>query len=232
MRRKQGYGVVYTDVMCLPISLLSKGVYAYLSARTGSKEKCFPGYHKMMDDLGIAKATISKCLNELEEHGVIEVIKTPGKPNQYFLHDHKDFRGVHEVNNTCSRDEHLPVHEVNTNKDHINKNINIYIEPEKFRNSDEFVKAWIEWCEHINFKSSVAQRKALENLHRETEGDPKKATQWIDYALSHNWNSIHEPKEQNNGHQNTTKRIYSNKPTNTHKRIHRQSASKAYKRRD
>lgn len=63
------------------IHIYAKAIYAYFCSYAGSGNECFHRTEKIYYDLGIAKDTFSKYLNQLVERGYIKVeqIRENGK---------------------------------------------------------------------------------------------------------------------------------------------------------
>lgn len=105
-----------------------KLLYMTLARYCDNNGKCFPAIETLMKATGInSKATIVKYLKNLEKKELIFVVRCSGKSNTYYLKnvekkEDNQFNSntsslnepVHEMNNTSSPDEPLPVHEVNS----------------------------------------------------------------------------------------------------------------------
>ena len=105
-----------------------KLLYMTLARYCDNNGKCFPTIETLMKATGInSKATIVKYLKNLEEKELIFVVRCSGKSNTYYLKnvekkEDNQFNSntsslnepVHEMNNTSSPDEPLPVHVVNS----------------------------------------------------------------------------------------------------------------------
>ena len=114
-----------------------KLLYMTLARYCDNNGKCFPAIETLMKATGInSKATIIKYLKNLEEKELIFVVRCSGKSNTYYLKnaekkEDKQFNTstsslnepVHEMNNTSSPDEPLPVHEVNSKETNLKKPI-------------------------------------------------------------------------------------------------------------
>ena len=60
-------------------------VYATLSERAGSKRATWPSVRRIAEDIGMSPTTVQKSLDKLEELGVVEVERTDGRVNRYYL---------------------------------------------------------------------------------------------------------------------------------------------------
>lgn len=68
------------------IEAMEKLIYMMLARFCDKDGKCFPSQEKLCKLTGIKDyRTIVKYISKLEEKGLIEVIKSKGKPNVYFL---------------------------------------------------------------------------------------------------------------------------------------------------
>ena len=87
-----GYGLIPKSIMRnKDISIQAKAIYSYLASFAGTTGKAFPSVNLMLGELGISKDTFYKYRNELEELGVITIVKerTEGQftKNVYHLHN-------------------------------------------------------------------------------------------------------------------------------------------------
>ena len=147
-----------------------KLLYMTLARYCDNNGKCFPAIETLMKATGInSKATIVKYLKNLEEKELIFVVRCSGKSNTYYLKnvekkEDKQFNSntsslnepVHEMNNTSSRDEPLPVHEVNSKETNLkihNKKTN------KEKNKKEKIKNEVQ--EFINNLNQDEEYKGL-----------------------------------------------------------------------
>ena len=68
------------------IEAYEKLLYMALARYADSKGKCFPGLERLMKVSGIgSRKTLTKYLRSLEAKGLVEIKKTSGKGNVYFL---------------------------------------------------------------------------------------------------------------------------------------------------
>ena len=68
------------------IEAYEKLLYMALARYADSKGKCFPGLERLMKVSGIgSRRTLTKYLRSLEAKGLVEIKKTSGKGNVYFL---------------------------------------------------------------------------------------------------------------------------------------------------
>ena len=83
------YGLISNEIIKNKnISIKAKGLYIYLSARSGNKFKCRPTISTICKDLGITDTSFYKYKNELETANILTVIKTGqgiNKRNEYHL---------------------------------------------------------------------------------------------------------------------------------------------------
>ncbi len=73
MKRKEGYGVVYQDVMrSKNLSVEAKAIYAYLSSVAGMGQSCYPSVEIMQKELCMSKNRLMKYMGQLIALGVVE----------------------------------------------------------------------------------------------------------------------------------------------------------------
>ena len=60
-------------------------VYATLSERAGSKRSTWPSVRRISQDIGVSTTTVQRSLDKLEGLGLIEVERSGGRVNRYFL---------------------------------------------------------------------------------------------------------------------------------------------------
>lgn len=144
-RIKQGYGIIQRDIMILPISIYSKGVYCLLVSYAGQKESCFPSLNTICTDLDIAKNTLIKSLKELIAWKLIIADKNKTKDGDfanniyYPMYITDSVTVVQDVNNGGSPDEPRVVHDVNPKNNSSKNNLS----NDKFSN-DLFESAGIK----------------------------------------------------------------------------------------
>ncbi len=147
-----------------------KLLYMTLARYCDNDGKCFPAIETLMKATGInGKATIVKYLKNLEKKELIFVIRNSGKSNIYYLKnaekkEDNQFNSntssttepVHGMNYTSSRDELLPVHEVNSKETNLKK-------PIKKTNKEKYKKEKIknEVQEFINNLNQDEEYKGL-----------------------------------------------------------------------
>jgi predicted transcriptional regulator len=56
----------------LGLSHKAVAVYCYLCNRADKNGECYPSVRRISEDLNLAKATIFRAFNELEENGLLE----------------------------------------------------------------------------------------------------------------------------------------------------------------
>lgn len=70
---KGGWGRVYLSVMCnRNIPPAAKAVYAYLAARCGASDECYPSVETITRDMGMVKDTFYRHINLLIVAGIVE----------------------------------------------------------------------------------------------------------------------------------------------------------------
>lgn len=74
VRQDTGYGLIPRKIMRdKNLSLQAKAIYSYLASFAGNTGRAFPSVNLMMAELGMAKGTFYKYIEELREKGAIEV---------------------------------------------------------------------------------------------------------------------------------------------------------------
>jgi DNA-binding transcriptional regulator YhcF (GntR family) len=64
----------------------AKVVYAKLLSYAWHNNQVFPGQERMAEDIGSSKSTVGRAIQELEEHGWLEIQRRgQGKTNLYIL---------------------------------------------------------------------------------------------------------------------------------------------------
>ena len=109
------------------IEAYEKLLYMALARYADSKGKCFPGLERLMKVSGIgSRRTLTKYLRSLEAKGLIEIKKTSGKGNVYFLKNVSNKPGaemhVHQVQKCTPKETQL---RKPNKEDVVNNNINI-----------------------------------------------------------------------------------------------------------
>lgn len=70
------------------LKLNSKALLMYLIRYDNDKDGyAYPSQKKLLDKTGLSKATLLKCLNELEEKGYIKRVKEKGVNNKYYINN-------------------------------------------------------------------------------------------------------------------------------------------------
>ena len=93
--KKGGWGRVYLSVMCNPnIPPAAKAVYAYLAARCGMSEECYPSIETITRDMGMVKDTFYRHINTLIAFGVVEKHQVVGENGKF---GRTIYRITHEV---------------------------------------------------------------------------------------------------------------------------------------
>lgn len=86
---------MYLSVMCNPnISPAAKGVYAYLAARSGVSDECYPSVETITRDMGMVKDTFYRHINALIAFGVVEKHQSIGENGKF---GRTIYRLTHEV---------------------------------------------------------------------------------------------------------------------------------------
>ena len=93
--KKGGWGRVYLSVMCNPnIPPAAKAVYAYLAARCGMSEECYPSIETITRDMGMVKDTFYRHINTLIAFGVVEKHQVVGGDGKF---GRAIYRITHEI---------------------------------------------------------------------------------------------------------------------------------------
>lgn len=73
MKRKEGYGMVYQDIMRNKnLSAEAKAIYAYLSSIAGMGQSCYPSVEIMQKELCMSKNRLMRHMGQLIAFGVVE----------------------------------------------------------------------------------------------------------------------------------------------------------------
>lgn len=67
------------------VSPSCKSLLMALAIRSSESRECWPSVPRLMKDTGLCRATVMKCLSELESLGHLSVIRESGKSNRYTL---------------------------------------------------------------------------------------------------------------------------------------------------
>lgn len=181
-----GYGIIPKSIMQdTTLKIESKAIFAYLASYAGTSNKAFPGRDLICHHLNISKDRYYKYMNELKEHGYIEVTQT--KDNGKFAHNIYKLIPCPKNQDTEIEDTENKDIKSNSNKNNNNKNKeprhkygeykNILLtdkELEKLISDygkpiiDEYIKKMDEWIE-LNGKRyknyNLALRKWLGNAN-------------------------------------------------------------------
>ncbi len=146
------------------ISAMEKLIYMLLARYADKDGKCFPSQEKLCKVTGIKDyRTVVKYLKQLEEKGLIEIQKTNGKVNVYYLKNvgTPPTKNVGTKNATTNFATEPPTKNVGTPP---TKNVGITIHNEKdTKNNTHYIKEIEEVVNHLNQKAGTKYKSSSKN---------------------------------------------------------------------